>query len=73
MGEACDRIVVLRHEPETAEVPIPALDGWYEVTTDAGIVAYVGDETLALKIRLWLINDLLNQVNQELLAGGGSD
>lgn len=38
-----------------------ALEGWFAVATDAGIIAYFGDEQDALGFRLDLINSILNK------------
>lgn len=43
-------------------------EDWYSVVTDQGIVAYAADETLACKIRLWLVNDLLNTIPESILG-----
>ncbi len=37
-----------------------ALEGWFAVTTDEGIIAYFGDETDAYRFRWDLINLVLN-------------
>jgi len=49
----------------------PNVEGWHAVVTDQGVVAFVQDFGLALRIQLALVNDLLNPVDRALLVREG--
>jgi len=63
LNEILDSITVM--EPGEWENDTGPKD-WFAVITDRGIVAYTGTEELAFKLRLWLVNDLINPLPKEI-------